>query len=513
MQNSKSFIKKAVLVFASGTFLSRILGLARDMLAAAIFKPEYTDIFVVAYKIPNLLRNILGESAVTLSVVPVLSDTIKQSEIDGNKERLNKVINSIFTVMLITLIIVTVLGVIFVPEICKLVAPRLFEKQSTGELTIFMSRVMFPYIALISVTAIYMGILNSVGHFFATSIHPVFFNLSLIITALLSSHFNPSITSQAYGVIIGGILQLFIHIPYLKKKKLVPKITFKIETAEVKRTLKLLAPSLLSASAIPITVAINTYFASQTGVGGVSYLFWADRLVQLPIGILAVALGTAILPVLSRNSGDPIKLMSNYSYAFKICSLIMLPVSVIFMALSFPIVKVLFQRGEFDLASAKATASVFFFLAITLFPAGIIRITVPLFYSVKSSLAPAMMSIYSLIINTVICILTVPHFGINGVAIAITASSTFNCCLLLIIFSKKHMPLNLWDKKFFIKLFIITLLSYISTQMIVSMHNWDLKNALTSDIIWLTWAAVAGFGFFGISAYVTGLTNVIRSKE
>jgi len=502
--SDKSTIKKSFLIFSSGTFISRIFGLLRDVSISAFFKPEHTDIFFVAFKIPNLFRRILGESAITLSVVPILS------EYKNDLSKLKTAVNSIFTAFIFVLVFVCILGHIFTPEILKLVVPDFFLNQDKANMAIYMTRIIFPYIALISITAFYMGILNTVGHFFATSIHPVFFNLGIIIFALFSKYFNPELMALAYGCIFGGILQVLINIPFLRKFKLVPIIIKKIDWFLVKKVLKLLLPSLISASAIPLTILINTYFAAKTGVGNISYLNWADRLVELPLGVFAVAISTAVLPVFSSNNIS--KLIENYAFSLKLCFFILLPATAGILALNLPLVKVIFQRGSFDIESTKITASALSFLILTLLPSGLIRVTVSLFYAVKNSLIPALCSVISLIVNFTICYFTTDFFGLNAITFAITASSFANIVFLLFYFNIKYHKIKFPNFLFTAKIILISTLTYFITKYISSLRNWNNSLSFINDFAYLILCIFIGTLVFLFSSYLLKIFKEIDKK-
>jgi len=503
--SDRGSIKRALLVFSGGTFLSRITGLLRDISAAAFFTSSENDIWVVAFRIPNLLRGILAEGTTNMAVVPVLTDALKES-----KEKAKRVSDSIFTAFFIALSIITIVGIIFTPQIVKLIVADFDKVPGKLSTTIELTRIMFPYILLIGLTAFCMGSLNTIGHFFASSIHPVFLNVTLVIFAYMSYLFDPRVKAIAWAVIIGGILQLLIHVPYLKKYDFMPKFTLKFETKELIKTWKLFAPSLLSISVVPITVMMNTYFASIVGPGAISHFFWSDRLVQFPIGIFAVALGAAILPVLSRCSDNVEKMKSNYSYAFKICVLFLLPATAGLMAISLPLVKVGFQHGNFNWTDTVSTSSSLFFLMITLLPSGIIRITVPLFYSMKNSLMPAIFSLIGLTVNVIICFTTVHRIGIIGVSFAVSAASLVNASLLLTYFSKKYSKLRPISLGFGIKMLIISALTFIGAYVVVSLRDWSIKGELFTDAVYLVCAVGLGFILFAGSTYFLKIRKEIQ---
>ncbi len=503
--SDRGSIKRAMLIFSSGTILSRVTGLIRDVTAAAFFTSSENDIWVVAFRIPNLFRGLLAEGTTNMAVVPVLTDALKE-----DKEKAKRVGSSIFTAFLMVLLAVSLVGVIFAPEIVKLIVSDFDKVPGKLETTVELTRIMFPYILLIGLTAFCMGSLNSIGHFFASSIHPVFLNLSLIYFAYTSYMFEPRVKAIAYAVIVGGTLQLLVHIPYLKKYDFMPHITFKFEVKELIKTWKLFAPSLLSISVVPITVVMNTYFASIVGPGAISHFFWSDRLVQFPIGVFAVALGTAILPVLSRSSDDMPKLKSNYSYAFKICTLFMLPATAGLMAISLPLVKVGFKHGHFLWADTVSTAGSLFYLMLSLYPSGIIRITVPLYYSMKDSLRPAIFSLMGLVINLIICFSTVRYFGIRGISFAVSAASMLNATMLLTYFAHKHSGLRPVSLIFMIKMAIITTATFFGAHAVVASRDWSMQGVFFHDTLFLVIAVAAGGLAFLAFSFILGIRKEIQ---
>lgn len=503
--SDRNSIKKALITFSSGTFISRITGLIRDISAAAFFTSSENDMWVVAFRIPNLLRGILAEGTTNMAVVPVLTDALKE-----DREKAKRVSSSIFTAFLFILLAVTIVGIIFTPNIVHLMVPDFENTPGKMETTINLTRIMFPYILLIGLTAFCMGSLNTIGHFFASSIHPALLNLSLIFFAYTSYLFEPRVKAIAFAVVIGGMLQLLIHIPYLKKYDFMPRLTFKFEIKELLKTWKLFMPSLLSVSVVPITVMMNTYFASIVGPGTISHFFWSDRLVQFPIGIFAVALGTAILPILSRCSDDIEKLKSNYSYAFKICTLFLLPATAGLMAISLPLVKVGFKHGHFNWIDTVSTASSLFWLMLTLYPSGIIRITVPLFYSMKNSLRPAIFSLIGLAVNVTICISTVRYFGIKGISFAVSAASLVNASLLLIYFSKRYSKLSPISFIFGIKMIVISAVTFLGAYLVVINRDWSMQDVFFSDAMYLLAAISSGTLMFLASSYLLGVRKEIQ---
>lgn len=499
----RSFINKAITTFSSGTFISRIIGLVRDIVLASFFHSSITDIWITAFRVPNLLRRILAEGTVTMSIVPILSDY--------KNEKKQDIVSSIFSVFFIILLITTILGIIFTPNILDIMVPAFKKTAGKFELTIELTKIMFPYIILIGITSYFMGILNESGYFFVSSVHPSLLSASIILFALISKLFNPEISAIAYAVVIGGFLQILIHIPTLKRKKLLPKLTTNLQKDAIRKFFKLFLPSMISVSVVPISVVINTYFASNIGSGNVSYLFWADRLVQVPLGVFAVSLGTAILPILSSNK-EKDKFATNYLYVFKLNLLILLTSTVAFIALSTPIVKIIFQHGKFTWLDTVNTSLTLKYLALSLVPAGIIRISVPLFYALKDAKAPALISLISLLFNIIFCIILIPKIGISGLALAITGSSFINSFFLMIYFSKKYVKLKMPNLKFLIKTILIAASTYIASSSILILSNWNNSFGLFKDLLIVISAIITGGIIFILTSYLLKIRQELRSN-
>jgi putative peptidoglycan lipid II flippase len=478
---------RSAAVFGGGTMLSRVAGLVRGMVITALFNSRETDMWIIGYRIPNLLRQMLGEGAMSMAVVPVLSDTLKNE----GQEKTRETINSIYTVFLLILIAVTILGIIFSPFIVRLMVPAFAQIPGKIETTTYLTRIMFPYIAVIGLTAFAMGILNTIGHLWIPSVHPILWNLAIIAFAFIASIFDPRVTAIAIGFTVGGVLQYLIHIPQLKKYGFMPRLTLNINWAPIISIGKLLAPTLLSISVLQIAIFINNYFASSCGEGGVSYINWADNIVQLPIGVFAVAIGTAILPILCRSNNEE-EIGANFAYAFKLSTLVMLPATAGMLALAFPITRVIYQRGQFTVGDATQTAMVMSFLALTLYPSGIIRITVPMYYSVKDTLRPALFSMMGLITNTIISYTTVKIIGLRGVSIAMAAANIVNSALLLAYFHRKHSRLKLCETSFMIKIIVISILTYLAAGYTAGLYDWGSAKSELREITYLGLAVIAG---------------------
>lgn len=489
MNKDRSFIKKASAVFASNTLLSRLTGLFRDIILSSYFSARETDIWITAFRVPNLLRRLVAENAITVSVVPVLSDYLKNKD----KESFNKLVNSIFTVFVGFLLILVILGIIFSPFIIKIMVPSFAQNHDKFLETVRLAKIMFPYIGLIAITALFMGILNTLNHFFATAFHPVLFNLIFAFGIMIVKGGSKGLVWAGVFVIFGGISQVVLEVIFLRKQKIKAKFIKNIDFSGVKKILKLLLPALVSSSVVPIAVLINTIFASSTGDGGVSYLYWSDRIVQLPLGVFAVALSTAVLPLFSKNKDNPKAIIESYEYAFKLTSAITIPFLIVIYLMATPIVELVFERGNFTSFDTVNTGFVLSILALSLVPSGIIRITTSLYYAFSRPIIPLVSSFISIALNLLFAWILVPKYGLKGLAMAIVIGTSFSAVLLLLFFRIKILPLKIGSVRFFLKLTILNIVLFF---FIKYFYNYIGVGKLNTIIV-LTVSAV----FFIFTAY------------
>lgn len=461
--SERKHVVKAAGVVGAVTMISRVFGYVRDAVIASYFGAGMAaDAFFVAFRIPNLLRRLFGEGSMTISFVPVFTEALEK---DG-KERAKELASICFTVFSAILAFLTVLGVIFSPFIIQILAPgfegELYKGDSSKmDLTILLTRIMFPYSLLICLVALAMGVLNSVKHFFAPAFAPVLLNLAMIACGIGLYYFiDPPILGLAIGVVAGGVLQLILQVPFLIKKGYFPKIIFRLDDPGLRTIALLMLPAMFGMAVHTFAVFINTIFASLLEEGAVSYLFYADRLMELPLGVFAIAIGTAVLPSMSRQAAhnDFEGLKDTLSYATRLVTFICFPAAIGLIALSEPIVNVLFQRGAFNFAATTATAKALVFFCVGLPFFAILRIIVPTFYSMKNTKTPVLFAALSLLV-TLICDLlfigpikstdmellayltenlnVTGPMGYGGLALATSVGAMFNCIGLMIVLKRK----------------------------------------------------------------------------
>src|SRR3989338_594146 len=430
MSENKRLLK-ATGIISSGTFLSRIFGFIRDMVIAKIFGAGFaTDAFFVAFKIPNLLRRLLGEGALSAAFIPLFTEhfTVK------SKEDAWRFASAAFSSLLVILSVITILGIIFMPAIITILAPGFYTEPQKFNLAVYLTRITFPYIFLISLTALSMGILNSLRHFTVPAMSPVLLNLSLIGAAFfICPYLDTPISGLAIGVIIGGVLQLFFHIPPLLKSGLKFTPDFSFSHPGVKKVVLLMAPSVIGLAVTQLNIFVDTLIASLLTEGSISYLYYADRVMQLPLGVFGTAIGTAILPTLSSFAAkkDMEGMKDTMSFGLRFTFFIAIPAMTAQIVLSLPIVSLLFERGEFTHQAAINTSQTLIAFSIGLWAYSGIKVIAPAYYSVQDTKTPVRIAVISMIANVVFNLILMAPLKHAGIALATSLSAMLNLGLLV----------------------------------------------------------------------------------
>ncbi len=419
------------------TLLSRITGYIRDMVMAYFFgATAFTDAFWIAFRIPNLLRRLFAEGSLTISFIPIFTEMLERKD----RMEAKKVSDIVFSLLFAITIIVSVLGVIFSPYIVKLFAYG-FDRE-TFELSVALNRIMFPYIFFISLTALSMGVLNSLRHFFAPAFSPVLLNLSMIIAIFaLFNQFGLPIYSAAAGVILGGMLQLLIQIPFLRASGFLFSFTTNLRNPAVKRIGLLLVPQLFGLAVYNLNLIVSSQYASFMPEGTISYLYFAERLTEFPLGIIAVSIATVLLPNLSSyiSRGDYAKFHETYSFTLRLLLFILIPALAGLIALRIPICNILYQRGEFTYEATLATAQTLAGYCLGLWAVGGLRVTAPAFYAMQDTKTPVVVAFFAFLLNAALGFvlgftLRLEH---TGLALANSASSVFNFLALVYLLERR----------------------------------------------------------------------------
>ncbi|OGQ50194.1 MAG: murein biosynthesis integral membrane protein MurJ [Deltaproteobacteria bacterium RIFCSPLOWO2_02_FULL_47_10] len=424
-------------IFGFFTLISRILGLIRDSVVAYFFGTKaVADAFYVAFRIPNLLRRLLAEGSLTMAFVPVFTEYLKQSREEGKK-----VADIVFTYLSILLALITVLGVIFAPWIVKVIAYGFGGSSDKFALTVYLTRIMFPYIFLVSLMAFAMGVLNTLKIFGAPAASPILLNLGIIAGASVFSRWSAEPTAGlAMGVVIGGVMQLVMQIPWLKKEGMIPRLNFNWRHPALKRVGLIMLPSIYGGAVYQINVMVITLLASFLPHGSVSYLWYADRVNEFPLGLFAVAVATASLPTLSDHAADNNHqaFKDTLNYSLRIAWTESIPAMVGIWLLAEPIVRVLFQRGQFQTDSTIGTVDALQFFALGIpFITGV-RNIVPAYYTMRDAKTPVKAATITLIVNIVCSLILMKPMLHKGLAFSMTIASAVNFFVLIYIFRRRQ---------------------------------------------------------------------------
>ncbi len=496
-------VAKAAGIVGAATLVSRVFGLLRDVVIAAFFGANWmTDAFWVAFRIPNMLRRLLGEGSLTVSFVPVFTEYLQKK----SKEQALELASNAFTILSIILAFVSVLGIFLSPLIVGLIAPGFISDPRQFALAVFLNRLMFPYIFFIALVALCMGILNSFRHFTAPALSPVMLNIAMIASALtLRSFFAEPITALAVGVLVGGVLQLAMQWPVLLKFGVKIKFRCNLRHPGVRQIGLLMLPAILGAGVTTINVFVGTILASLLPGGSVTYLFYADRIMELPLGVFAIAIGTATLPSFSRHvaAGNMDELKSSIAFSLRLMLFLTIPAMVALMALSLPIISVLFQRGAFDAQAAIYTGQALFCYALGLWAVSVLRVFISSFYSLQDSKWPMKAAIITLIVNVVASVALMFPLKHNGLALANSLASMVNVIILIIVLKKK-IGIFL-DRGFYvstIKIIISSLVMWGSILLVDFVLPWDTQAQAKARLIYLLVAIVTGATTYFVCAYL-----------
>jgi putative peptidoglycan lipid II flippase len=423
---------RTLAAISSMTMVSRLTGLLRDTLFARAFGASpYTDAFYIAFRLPNLLRRLFGEGAFSQAFVPILAEYKSQKGEAATRSLVDHVANTLVWAT----VLVSVLGIIGTPLILMAIASGLdgdgFDKG------VVMTRLMFPYIACMSFVVLSGAVLNTWREFKIPAFTPVLWNLSSIFFSLfMVKYFDVPIYSMAVAVMVGGVLQIAVQIPALKRIGMLPRLSFNpvagLRDPGVRRILKKMGPAVFAVSAAQISLLINTNYASNMGGGAVSVLQYADRLMEFPTGILGVALGTILLPSLSKanTDGDIAEYSALLDWGLRLTLLLALPAAVGLAALSEPLIAALFNYGEFNAANVAAATAPLMAYAAGLLGIILVKILAPAFYARQDIRTPVRIAVGVLIATQAMNLVFVPLLGVAGLALSIGLGACLNALFL-----------------------------------------------------------------------------------
>lgn len=430
MTSHRAIVRSAGLIgFFTG--LSRVLGFVRDMVIAAAFGTGIgAEAFVVSFRIPNLLRDLVGEGAANAAIVPVLTEV-------GEKDKKGywPLVATLFWIMTLVLIFLSVLGILLAPVIVRVMVPgfALSTDQSKFPLTVMLTQAIFPYIFLIGLSALAMGVLNSQKEFTSSAIGPALLNVCMILAGIFfEKRYGPM--ALVGGVLAGGVLQLIFQIPPLIKRGF-RLYRPKWKDPAVRRIGKLLIPRAMGSALYQVNIFVDSIlasFESIVGPGGQSALYYSNRLFQLPLAIIGLSLAQAVLPTFSSQivQKDYAAFKKTFEQTVRSMALLIVPAAVALAVWARPIVRVIFEHGRFDSYSTHITSGTLFFYTFGLFSCCLIKVLANAFYAMHDTRTPVKMMTFAVVINIALSIWFMQSLKIAGLALASSLSATVNMCLL-----------------------------------------------------------------------------------
>jgi putative peptidoglycan lipid II flippase len=439
--SEKVRVAKAAGVVGLATLASRVMGYIRDMVMSWAFATGLAaDAFYVAYRIPNLLRELLAEGSMSAAFIPVFTETLTKE----SRESARRLANAVFARLLVILVVLTGLGIIFAPYVVKVVAWGWAYKAEHDKyvLGVTLTRIMFPYLLFIGLAALAMGMLNSLRSFLMPALSPVMLNVMTISSVVLSLQFmDEPILGVAVGIVLGGMFQFLIQVPGLKKQGMMIQPRFAPTHPGVKKIGTLALPVFLSSSVNQLNIFIGTIFASFLATGSITYLFYGMRFIHFPLGIFGIAIATAVLPTMSAQAArrETEEFRETLSLGLRLVFFIMFPAMAGLITLRVPIVNLLLEHGQFDRISTQGTAAALLFYAVGLWAFAGVRIVAQAFYALQDTKTPVKIAVVALVANILLsaAFITWTPLEHGGLALATSLAATLNIGLLTVQLRKK----------------------------------------------------------------------------
>jgi putative peptidoglycan lipid II flippase len=424
------------------TLASRVLGFVRDAVVAQIFGAgPVTDAFFVAFRIPNILRRLLAEGALSTAVIPVFTHYAMSQPL----AELLRMLRAVLGAALIVLTLTSVAGVVAAPWLLVVIAPGFAADPEQFGLAVRLTRVMFPYLLLVGLAAFAMGVLNSQGRFFAAAMGPAMLNVGMIAAVLALAHrVDPPVLSLALGVLLGGVGQLLVQLRDLKRLGLLVPPSRDLRHPALGRIAGLLLPAVFGLAAVQVMVFVNTLLASLLPVGSISFLYYADRVMEFPLGVFGIALASASLPAMARHAAarDTAGVAGTLNFAMRLAVFVSIPATVGLVLLSTPITRVLFQRGRFGPEDTAATAIALIWYAVGLVGFAGARIAAQAFYAVARPGVAVRLGALAIAVNLVAAVALMGPMGHAGLACASSIGAYVNLFGLLWAARRDFGPLG-----------------------------------------------------------------------
>jgi putative peptidoglycan lipid II flippase len=499
---------KALSTISGMTLLSRVLAFVRDILIARIFGAGMaTDAFFVAFKLPNMLRRLFAEGAFSQAFVPIFSEYKNRR---GNAET-KLMLDHVTTLLALILFVVTLIGIIAAPILVYISAPGFVATPDKFKLTVQLLQISFPYIFFISLVSVAAGILNTYNKFWVPAFTPVLMNICFIAAALwLAPYCNPPILALAIAVFVAGVVQLLFQIPFLNKIGMMPRFNINFQDEGVRRILKQMGPAIFGVSVSQISLLINTVFASFMIAGSVSWLYYADRLMEFPSGLIGVALGTILLPSLSKlhSNGDSQEYSKILDWGLRLIFMLTLPAALALGLIAVPLLATFFQYGAFGVNDVQMTRNALVGYSVGLIGILSVKVLAPAFYAQQNIRTPVKVAIVTLLVTQVlnlIFFLFVESLQHAGLALSISIGACFNSILLyyLLLKHKIYQPQPGWFKFLAKLLAALILLSLTLWFGMGTEQSWLVRTGW-ARIIHLSWLIAAGITVYFTTLWVLG---------
>jgi putative peptidoglycan lipid II flippase len=507
-------ILKNIATVSGLTGISRILGFVRDIVIAWLLGASYlADAFIVAFRIPNLLRRFMAEGAVSVAFVPVFSEAKERDGID----KAFALARGVFTLMFLALTTVVIIGEIIAPAIVTAIAPG-FIDDATFETAVHLTRIMFPYILFIGIVALFMGILNSIGHFSAPAGAPILLNIFMITIPVVFYVMIPVFSSPAdafaWGVILGGIAQIILHVIPLKMLHVPLRFTSNFYHPRLRQVASLMGVAAIGASVYQINVFIGTLLASLLATGSISYLYYANRIVELPLGLFAFAVGNVMLPSMSRAyAHEDLKGLSKLMrQSITAVMVFTMPATIGIMVLAEPIFSILFMRGAFTLQDSISSAYALRMYALGLCSVGISRILTQTLYAMQQAKAVVKIAWLTLTINVLLCLILMPFMKHAGIALASSISVSLQVIILYRVLVKLGIRLAGSPLTQYAKMIIAAVFMGAGLLPFLSMRSWDKGFSIQSLTVLLLCIVLGAVVYFGL-LWLMGFRNFFKPRK
>lgn len=510
-EESKRLTRRAGIVSA-GTLASRVLGLVRESVIAAYFPKEVIDAYQVAFMIPNSFRRLTAEGSFSISVTSVFAKIwAKKDEIE-----IRAFLGAVLGFALLFLFVLTAAGLVFSEQITWLAGAGFASDPDKFNLAVDLTRSMFPYVFLVSLVALAMGVLNAAGRFFTPSFAPVLLNVSSIgcavgLVGVLPRYGVAPIYSLVAGVLLGGVLQLVVQIPSLRSAKLLAPPSLDFANPGLRQVLRMTGPMVFGAAAYQVGLFVSSSLASTLGHGAVTYIQFSSRFLELPLAVLVMAISTASLPSLAglRGQGRLDEMKATYTHSLRLALFVATPAMVGLIALSEPIMTVMYERGLFTHEDTLATASALTWQALGICSIALLRQTVPVFYAMEQVKAPVVMGMVYIVAYVAIAWPLMGPFGHVGLCIALSAAATVQAIGLVLLLRKRIGRLGM---KATVLSWLRTLLCcgplWIAAHYTSTFGDWARGGNSLRNIAALGAAVLAGTTVFAGSALLLGVPEM-----